>query len=50
MLPWVQTKHDLADLINVAVEDLVHRRYELSAFDTLDRAARHVRAAVNRAL
>ncbi len=45
-----RTKHDLADLINVAVEELVHRRYELPAFDTLDRAARHVRAAVNRAL
>jgi len=45
-----RTKNDLADLINVAIEELVRQRYELPAFDTLDRAARHVRAAVNRTL
>ena len=37
------TKHDLADLINVAVEELVRQRYELPAFSTLLKAARQVR-------
>ena len=45
-----RTKNDLADLINAALDELVHQRYELPAFDTLDRAARHVRAAVNHTL
>lgn len=45
-----RTKHDLADLINVAIEELVRQRYELPAFDTLDRAARHIRAMVTRAV
>ncbi|MBV9171110.1 MAG: DUF4158 domain-containing protein, partial [Chloroflexi bacterium] len=44
------TKHELEDLINVAVEQLVRQRFELPAFDTLNRAARRVRAAFNRAL
>lgn len=43
-------KDDLEDLINVAVEQLVRQRFELPAFDTLNRAARRVRAAFNRAL
>ena len=41
-----RTKEDLADLINVAIEELVRKKYELPAFDTLVRAARHVRAIV----
>jgi TnpA family transposase len=41
-----RTKEDLADLINVAIEELVRKKYELPAFDTLVRAARHVRASV----
>jgi len=45
-----RTKHDLADLINVAIEELVRQRYELPVFATLDRAARHVRALLARAL
>jgi hypothetical protein len=44
------TKHELEDLINVAIEQLVRQRFELPAFDTLNRAARRVRAIVNRAL
>jgi hypothetical protein len=44
------TKHELEDLINVAVERLVRQRFELPAFDTLNRGARRVRAAFNRAL
>lgn len=43
-----KTKEDLADLINVAIEELVRQKYELPAFDTLVRAARHVRAVVYR--
>ncbi len=38
---------DPADLINVAVEELVKERRELPAFSTLDRLARHIRYAVN---
>lgn len=41
-----RTKSDLADLINVAIEELVRKKYELPAFDTLVRAARHYRTVV----
>lgn len=40
------TKHDIVDLINIAIEELVRQRYELPAFSTLERAARQVRTAV----
>lgn len=43
-----RTKEDLADLINVAIEELVRKKYELPAFDTLARAARHVRSVLYR--
>jgi Domain of unknown function (DUF4158)/Tn3 transposase DDE domain len=43
-------KHELEDLINVAIEQLVRQRFELPAFDTLNRAARRVRATLARAL
>src|SRR5262245_61741576 len=43
-----QTKEDLADIINVMLETLVHQRYELPAYSTLERIAFTVRAAVNR--
>ncbi|MBL8470801.1 MAG: Tn3 family transposase [Rhodocyclaceae bacterium] len=36
-----------ADLINVAIEELVHQRIELPAFSTLDRLSRRIRALVN---
>jgi len=39
----VVTKHDLADLINVAIEELVRQRFELPGFSTLERTARSVR-------
>lgn len=45
-----RTKHELEDLINVAIEELVRQRFELPAFDTLNRAARRVRATLARAL
>lgn len=38
---------DPADLINVALEEMVRRRMELPAFSSLDRLARGVRARVN---
>ncbi|NBD32637.1 MAG: Tn3 family transposase, partial [Cyanobacteria bacterium] len=44
-----RTKNDLADLINIAIEELVHYCYELPVFNTLVRAAKRVRGAVNRA-
>ncbi|MBK1724955.1 transposase [Thiocystis violacea] len=43
-----KTKDELADLINVAIEELVRKNYELPAFDTLARGARHVRRVVYR--
>lgn len=36
-----------ADLINVAIEELVKERYELPAFSTLDRLVRRIRTATN---
>ena len=41
------TMDDPADLVNVAIEELVKERYELPAFSTLDRLTRHVKHAVN---
>lgn len=45
-----QIKDDLADLINVGIEELVRQRYELPGFTTLWRTAQHMRADINRAL
>jgi hypothetical protein len=44
------TKYEFEDLINVAIEQLVRQQFELPAFDTLNRAARRVRATLTRAL
>ena len=44
------TMSDPADLINVAIEELIRARYELPAFSTLDRLAGHVREQVHRGL
>lgn len=43
-----RTKEELADLINVAIEELVRKKYELPAFDTLVRGARHARSILYR--
>jgi hypothetical protein len=43
-----RTLEDLADIINVALEQLVRQRFELPAFSVLHRAAHHARAVVNR--
>jgi hypothetical protein len=43
-----RTKENVADIINVAIEDLVRQRYELPAFSTLVRVAYTARHMVNR--
>jgi TnpA family transposase len=48
-MTWAaRTKDEPADLINAAIEELIRRRWELPVFNTLQRAALHVRAAVSR--
>jgi hypothetical protein len=42
-----RTRDDLADIINVALEDLVRNHYELPAFATMLCAARSARADIN---
>jgi hypothetical protein len=42
-----RTQDDLADIINIALEELVRQRYELPAFSTVLRAARSARTDVN---
>lgn len=48
MAEAAKTKNDLADIINVAIEELVYHRYELPVFNTLVRAAKRVRGIVDR--
>ena len=43
-------KEDLADLINVGLEELIRQRFELPGFTTLLETAQRERAAVNRSL
>ena len=45
-----RVKDHPADLINVAIEELVRQRFELPAFSALDRLARRIRALVHRRL
>jgi hypothetical protein len=42
-----QTKHHLADIINILLEELVRQRFELPAFSLLRRTARSARRQVN---
>lgn len=42
-----QTKEDLADIINVGIEELVRQRFELPGFTTVRRLAQRGRASVN---
>ena len=44
-----QTKHLVADIVNVLLEELVHHRYELPAFSRLERMARKARETVHEA-
>jgi hypothetical protein len=46
----VSTMSDPADLINVAIEHLIQQRFELPAFQTLDRLVSHVRYEVHQTL
>lgn len=39
----ILAKHDLVDLINIALEELARQRFELPGFSTLERIARSVR-------
>jgi TnpA family transposase len=43
-----RVREDLADIVNIAIEELIRKRYELPGFTTLFRAARTARATVNR--
>ena len=43
-----RTHDDLADIVNIAIEELVRQRFELPAFTTLLRAARAARTTINR--
>lgn len=45
-----QVMDNPADLINVAIEELIKERYELPAFSTLDRIVGKIRSLVNRRL
>lgn len=42
-----QTKHIVPDIVNVVLEELVHHRYELPAFSTLERLAIAAREQVH---
>ena len=41
------TKEDLADIVNVGIEELVRRRFELPGFTTVLRTAQYARSQVN---
>jgi len=42
-----ESKQELADIINILIEELIRKRYELPGFSTLARAARRARTTVN---
>lgn len=42
------TKEDLADIINVGIEELVRLRFELPAFSTIHRTAQYAKTQVNK--
>lgn len=46
-LQAAQTKQELPDIINVLIEELIQRRFELPGFTQLFRLARNARATVN---
>ncbi|HYL71033.1 MAG TPA: DUF4158 domain-containing protein, partial [Candidatus Dormibacteraeota bacterium] len=45
-----QTKHTIPDIVNVLLEELVHHRYELPAFSTLERMSVGARERVHERL
>jgi hypothetical protein len=38
-----ESKDEVIDLINIAIEQLIRQRFELPAFSTLERAAKRIR-------
>jgi hypothetical protein len=44
-----ESKDDLIDLINIAIEQLIRQRFELPAFSTFERMAKRIRAEVTSA-
>ena len=46
-LQAAETKQELADIVNIIIEELVRQRYELPGFSTLLRSARQARSQVN---
>ena len=42
--------NNAADIINVVIQELLQKSFELPTFNTLDRLVRHVRARVNQSL
>jgi len=42
------TKEDLADIINVGIEELVRLRFELPAFSTIHRTAQYAKTQINK--
>jgi hypothetical protein len=47
MISAAATKDDIADIINVAIEELIRQRFELPGFSILVRAAKKARFKVN---
>jgi TnpA family transposase len=45
-----ESKDDVIDLINIAIEQLICQRFELPAFSTLERTAKRIRAEVTSGL
>ena len=45
-----ESKDDVIDLINIAIEPLIRQRFELPAFSTLERTAKRIRAEVTSGL
>lgn len=45
-----ESKDEVIDLINIAIEQLIRQRFELPAFSTLERAAKRIRAEVTSGL
>lgn len=45
-----ESKDDVIDLINIAIEQLIRQRFELPAFSTLERTAKRIRAEVTSGL
>ena len=45
-----KSMNDPADIINAVIEELIHHRYELPAFSSLDRTVNNIRKTINSAI